>query len=98
MKSTLSDFTYEALCRGLSREQIVQALEKGGWSSKEINAALEGFVDAGLPLPVPSKRVSGSSKEAFMFLMLFASLYTAIFATASILFNDFVEIPALWAG
>ncbi|MBN1569532.1 MAG: hypothetical protein JXA73_16935 [Acidobacteria bacterium] len=87
MGSPIADFVHDALMRGVSREDIVRELEKGGWSSKEIRAALEGFVDSDLPLPVPRKRVSSSPKEAFMYLMLFASLYTAAFGLASVLFD-----------
>jgi len=87
MNPLISGFVYEALSRGVSREDIVRALQQGGWASKEINSALDAFVDSDLPLPVPRKTVSSSPKEAFLFLMLFATLYTAAFALGSVLFN-----------
>jgi hypothetical protein len=87
MGSQISDFVYEALSRGVSREDIRQGLMKGGWTTKEINAALDAFVDSDLPLPVPRKRVSGSAKEAFIFLMLFSALYTTVFGLGVILFD-----------
>jgi len=78
---------HDALVRGVSREDINQGLLKGGWTPKEIKSALEGFVECDLPIPVPRKRVSGSAKEAFLFLMLFSTLYTAVFALGAVLFD-----------
>ena len=91
MNSLISGFVHDALSRGVSREDIVQALQEGGWDAKEINAALDAFVESTLPVPVPRKRVSSSPKEAFLFLMLFAALYTTAFALGSVLF-DLVNI------
>ena len=87
MNPLISGFVHDALLRGISRKDIAEALQKGGWAPKEIDASLEAFVETGLPLPVPRKRVSSSPKEAFLFLMLFAALYTAAFALGSILFD-----------
>jgi hypothetical protein len=87
MNVQITDFVHDSLVRGVSREDIKQGLLKGGWTQKEIHAALDGFVECGLPVPVPRKRVSGSPKEAFLYLMLFSALYTAIFSIGSVLFN-----------
>ena len=87
MNQPLVDFVRDALLRGVPRTDIARALEGGGWSSKEIQAALEAFAETDLPLPVPRKRVSGSPKEAFLFLVMFSTLYTAAFALGSMLFD-----------
>ncbi|RQV96042.1 hypothetical protein EH220_05845, partial [bacterium] len=87
MNPMISDFVHDALLRGVSREDIAQALRKGGWTWKEINEALDSYVDSGLPLPVPRKRVSSQPKETFLYLMLFAALYTAAFSLGSVLFD-----------
>ena len=102
MNQPIVEFVGEALSRGISRGQIGRALEKGGWSSREIQLALDAFAESDLPIPVPRKRVSSSPKEAFLFLTLFSTLYTAAFAFGSILF-DLINLtlpepgePALW--
>jgi hypothetical protein len=87
MNSQITDFVHDALLRGVSREDINQVLLKGGWTPKEIKAAMEVFVECDLPIPVPRKRVSSSAKEAFLFLMLFSTLYTAVFALGAVLFD-----------
>lgn len=87
MNSLISNFVHDALSRGVPREGIIRALQDGGWDAKEINAALDAFVESELPVPVPRKRVSSSPKEAFIFLMLFAALYTTAFSLGSVLFD-----------
>jgi hypothetical protein len=87
MNTQITDFVHEALKQGVSREDIGRGLLEGGWSQKEIRAALDAFVESDLPLPVPRKRVSGTAKEAFLFLMFFSAMYTALFALGSVLFD-----------
>ena len=105
MNSQINDFVNEALRRDVSREEITRGLLKGGWTQKEIHTALDAFVDSDLPLPVPRKRVSGSAKEAFLFLVLFSALYTMVFGLGSALFDliniylpDPGETVARWIG
>ncbi|MCX6910619.1 MAG: hypothetical protein NTY01_21620 [Verrucomicrobia bacterium] len=87
MNQPLIDFVRDALLRGVSRADIALALEKGGWSAKEIQAALDAFADTNLPVPVPRKRASSSPKEAFFFLVMFSTLYGAAFAFGAMLFD-----------
>jgi len=87
MNQPIAEFVREALLRGVSRDEIARSLEKGGWSAREIQTALDAFVETELPVPVPRKRVSSSPKEAFLFLVLFSTLYTAAFAFGSMLFD-----------
>jgi hypothetical protein len=87
MNTLISNFVHDALRQGVSREEIIRALKDGGWDAKEINSALNAYVESDLPVPVPRKRVSSSPKEAFQFLMLFAALYTTAFALGSVLFD-----------
>ena len=99
MNMQITDFVHESLVRGVSREDIKQGLLKGGWTLKEIHAALDAFVEYDLPVPVPRKRVSGSPKEAFLYLMLFSALYTAVFSIGSVLFhliNFYLPEPTGW--
>ena len=87
MNQPLADFVQQALSHGVPRRDIAAALQKGGWAAKEVSAALDAFVETDLPLPVPRKRVSSSPKDAFLFLMLFSTLYTAAFALGSVMFD-----------
>jgi hypothetical protein len=93
----LADFVREALLRGVPRADIARALESGGWTGKEIQAALDAYLETDLPLPVPRKRVTSSPKEAFFHLLLYSMLYTASVALGSVLFdliNLWLPLPA----
>ena len=91
----LVEFVKACLERGMTRADIAQAAESGGWSPREARNALDAFADVALPVPVPKKRVSGSPRDAFLHLLGMAMLYTAAFATGAILFQ-FIErwLPA----
>lgn len=86
MSHELDRFVRDALERGVTREQIHARLREAGWREAEIASALDAWVDAGLPVPVPKRRASLSAREAFVYLVLFATLYTVAFNTGHALF------------
>jgi len=83
----LQSFVGECLARGSTREAIARGLREAGWPEREVQEALESFVDAGLPLPVPKCRASTGPREAFLHLLLFFSLATWVTALGSLLFG-----------
>jgi hypothetical protein len=97
MEGPLANFVHDALARGIPREDIARVLKTGRWTDKEIGTALDAFVETDLPLPVPRKHISSSPKEAFLFLMLFMTLYTAAVQLGSVLF-DLIDLFLPQAG
>lgn len=89
--ASLQEFVRDALARGVDRDDIARGLRAAGWPGREIEEALGSFVDAGLPLPVPRCRASGSPREAFLHLLMFFALGTWVIALGS-LFFDFINI------
>ena len=87
----LQTFVRECLARGSSRDDIARGLRSAGWPEREVQEALDHFIEAGLPLPVPRCRVSAGPRDAFLHLLLFASLATWATALGSLLF-DFINI------
>ncbi len=87
VEDRLSRFVEEVLARGVPRERIEQALSSAGWRPEEVREALGSFADAGLPLPVPRRRTYLSAKEAFLYLVLFTSLYIWIGCLGSLVFD-----------
>lgn len=72
-------FVKEALARGLPRSQIEQALLTAGWEREQIVAGLAGFADGDFPIPVPRPRPYLSAREAFLYLLLFTTLYVSAY-------------------
>lgn len=86
----LVDFVREALARKVPRSEIEQALQRGGWTKEQTRAALDAFVDTDFPLPVPRARPYLSAREAFQYLVLFATLYASAYYLGSLVF-DFIN-------
>ena len=87
MNNELQQFVREALARGLSRDEIRSTLTAARWRAEEIDAELERWGDGPSGLPVPRRRLSLSAREAFMHLVLFATLYTFAYSVGVILFT-----------
>jgi succinate dehydrogenase hydrophobic anchor subunit len=83
----LSGFVKDVLARGQSRDSVRDVLLKAGWSADQVNGALASFADVEFPVPVPKPTPYVSAKEAFLYLLMFAMLYTAAFNLASLIFN-----------
>lgn len=80
-------FVRDALARGQSRTQIADVLQRAGWTPEQIRAALSAFAELDFPVPVPRVRPYLSAREAFMYLVLFATLYASAFSLGSLLFD-----------
>jgi hypothetical protein len=87
----LVGFVREALARRVPRPEIEQALQQGGWTKEQTSAALDAFVDTDFPLPVPRARPYLSAREAFQYLVLFATLYVSAYYLGNLLF-DFINL------
>lgn len=80
-------FVRESLLRGQSRDAIRQALAAAGWSEEQTRGVLDGYAEVAFPVPVPRPRASLSAKEAFQYLVLFATLYFSAYHLGSLLFD-----------
>jgi hypothetical protein len=87
MNSELQRFVRDALARGLGRPAIREALHEAGWRADEIDAALASYAESSFPVPVPRRRPYLSPREAFLYLVLFATLYTTAYDTGQVLFG-----------
>jgi len=86
MNADLTLFVRESLSRGLARAAIRERLIEAGWRAEEVESALAGFAEADFPVPVPRRRPYLSAREAFLYLVLFATLYITAFNTGLVLF------------
>jgi len=83
----LFTFVRDALARGLSRVDIERALVAAGWEVPEVRAALAGYADVDFPVPVPRPRPTLSARDAFLYLLLFTTLYISAYHVGSLIFE-----------
>jgi hypothetical protein len=83
----LYGFLKEGLERGLGRDQLKEVLLETGWPPDQVNGALGAFADVTFPVPVPRPKPYLSAREAFVYLVLFTTLYVAAFNLGSLLFE-----------
>lgn len=86
----LDDFIRQALVHA-KRGEIEIMLLDAGWPARQVTAGLAAYAERDFPIPVPRPRVSLSSREAFLYLVLFSSLYFAAYHLCSALF-DFINL------
>ena len=83
----LGDFVRAALERGVPRAEIEAALRQAGWTLGQTRTALAAYADVQFPIPVPKPRPYLDAREAFMYLVLFSTLYWSAFHLGSLLFD-----------
>ena len=86
MNPDLQRFVRDSLARGLPRATIRERLLEAGWRPEEVESALAGFAEVDFPVPVPRRRPYLSAREAFLYLVLFATLYITAFNLGLVLF------------
>ncbi len=86
MNEELSRFVRDALARGAGREDIRNALVDAGWQAGDIDRALGAWADREFAAPIPRPRPYLGAREAFLYLLLFASLYGAAISFGNVAF------------
>ncbi len=87
MNTDLQSFVKEGLEQRLSREKLAKALSSAGWPTDEIKTALESYADIDFPIAVPKRKPYLSAREAFMYLVMFLTLYISSISLGTILFQ-----------
>lgn len=80
-------FVREALAAGQGRPAIEAALAQAGWPAEQVRDALDAYADVPFAVPVPKPRPYLSAREAFLYLVLFATLYVSAYHLGSLLFD-----------
>ena len=83
----LSEFLKEGLDRGLPRADLKEVLLQTGWPAEQVRSALAEFAEVDFPVPVPRPKPYLSAREAFIYLVLFSTLYVSAFSLGSLLFS-----------
>ena len=83
----LLSFVRESLSKGIPRTEIEEVLTRANWQPDDIKSALGRFADVDFQVPVPRPKANLSAREAFLYLLLFTTLYGFAFSLGSLLFN-----------
>ena len=80
-------FVRESLAKGIPHPRIAQALVDAGWAPEQTREALAAYAASDFPVPVPRPRAYLSAREAFLYLVMFTTLYMSAFHLSSLLFD-----------
>lgn len=83
----LSVFVRQALDRGLPRKELENVLREAGWPADQVRDALGAFADVEFPIPVPRPKPYLSAREAFIYLVLFSTLYASAISLGTLSFQ-----------
>lgn len=79
-------FVREALAHNIARAELDGVLRRSGWSQSQVHEALGRFADVNFPIPVPRPRPYLDARDAFLYLLLFVTLYITAFNLGSLMF------------
>lgn len=80
-------FVREALERGLPRAQINDALIRAGWPADQVKLAISGFAEIDFPIPVPRPSSAVSSREAYLYVVMFLTLAISSYSFGNLVFE-----------
>lgn len=80
-------FVREALAKGESRAAVEAALTAAEWPPEQVRSALGAYAEVPFSVPIPKPRPYLSAREAFLYLVLFATLYVTAYHLGSLLFD-----------
>ena len=83
----LAGFVKASLEQSLPRHRIQDVLLQAGWPADQAKAALSSFAEIDFPVPIPKPNASVSAREAFLYLVMFAALYTSAFSLGILVFQ-----------
>ena len=83
----LLGFVKEALSHGTPRHAIKDTLLDAGWREDQVESALAAYAQSDFPIPVPVPKPYLSAREAFIYLVLFTTLYLTTFHLGRLIFQ-----------
>ena len=86
----LITFVRDALARGVARPEVEQVLRRAGWSAEQVAGAMTAFADVDFAVPVPRPRPYTSARDAFMYVVMFTTLYISAWSLGSLAF-EFID-------
>jgi hypothetical protein len=87
LSQDLIAFVKESLQRGLPRADVERVLLRSGWPAEQVRRALHSFSDVEFAIPVPRPVPSVSARDAFMYVVMFATLILSGYNLADLVFE-----------
>jgi hypothetical protein len=87
LNQDLIAFVKDGLQRGLARADIEAVLLRAGWPPEQVRRALAGFADIEFAIPVPRPIPTVSAREAFMYVLMFTTLFVSAYNLGDLLFD-----------
>lgn len=83
----LTAFIKDGLQRGIPRPDLQDALQQAGWDGGQVSKAMRLFADVDFAIPVPRPTAYLDAREAFRYLLMFATLYFSAYHLGSLAFD-----------
>ena len=83
----LEVFVKRGLEQRLDRAQMEQALLQAGWPPDQVRKALGAYVDVDFPIPVPRPLPSGTTRDAFMCIIVLGTMVLCAYQFGALLFE-----------
>jgi len=83
----LDAFVKRGLEQRLDRAHMEQALLKAGWPPDQVRQALAAYVDVDFPIPVPRPLPSGTTRDAFMYIIVLGTMVLCAYQFGALLFE-----------
>lgn len=83
----LMAFVKDGLQRGLARADLEAVLIRAGWPPDQVGRALAGFADVEFAIPVPRPMPTISAREAFMYVLMFTTLFLSAYNLGDLVFS-----------
>jgi len=87
LSADLVGFVKESLNRGLRRSDVEQVLLRAGWPAEQVAQALNHFSEVEFSIPVPRPNPSVSARDAFLYVVMFATLILSAYSLGDMLFD-----------
>jgi hypothetical protein len=83
----LDAFVKRGLEQRLDRARMEQALLQAGWPPDQVRKALGAYVDVDFPIPVPRPLPSGTTRDAFMYIIVLGTMVLCAYQLGALLFE-----------